>query len=248
MWDNDNTNSELQKLSSDELVKDSTKANLKINDSDELKNENLKIDDPNTMKNNHKDMSEGSSEESTKDSTGKDKGIEPSKQPKKNDKPNVEHIKQDPLSLIKLICTNAILKLHQIMKNFDKALLKRQIKSDFLPILSKWILDESALLKLKNEWNNITKYLKKKSNHKSLWKELWQNISVYSQLCYNWDEFLKSNMKEKDDISREIESIQTIMERIRFEEGKEKEELTSNISFKCLSKIEIKTLNYCFCN
>ena len=75
------------------------------------------------------------------------------------------------------------------MKNFDKALLKRQIKSDFLPILSKWISDESALLKLKNEWNNITKYLKKKSNHKSLWKELWQNISVYSQLCYNRDEF-----------------------------------------------------------
>ena len=55
-------------------------------------------------------------------------------------------------------------------------------------------------------------------------------------------------MKEKDDISREIESIQTIMEKIRFEEGKEEEELTSNISFKCLSKIEIKTLNYCFCN
>ena len=78
MWDNDNTNSELQKLSSYELVKDSTKVNLKINDSDDLKNENLKVNDPNTMKNNHKDMSEGSSEESTKDSTGKDKGIKPS--------------------------------------------------------------------------------------------------------------------------------------------------------------------------
>ena len=33
-----------------------------------------------------------------------------------------------------------------------------------------------------------------------------------------------------------------------FEEGKEVKELTSNILFKCLSKIEIKTLNYCFYN